>query len=195
MSASSPFVRVGSRERRRQESRAALYEAALAEFVRVGFGSASVAEIARIAGVSRPSFYFHFPSKEHVLLELRWRKELEIIDRLRPCNSLTEVLHALPDALINVFESIGDAELARDMTRAHARRPGDRLLDEQPFPFVHELTDQFERGGERGELRAGLQPARAAFLCLTSVFGYLMAAESQWDRRTDLRALCTLFLA
>ncbi|MBW2393207.1 MAG: TetR/AcrR family transcriptional regulator [Deltaproteobacteria bacterium] len=195
MSAPSPFVRVGPREKRRQKTRATLYEAALAEFVRVGFGNASVAEIARTAGVSRPSFYFHFPSKEHVLLELQWRKELEVIDRLRPCNSLTEVLHTLPDALVDAFESIGDAELARDMTRVHARRPGDLPLDEQPFPLVHELAKHFERGAERGELRSGLQPGRAAFLCLTSVFGYLMAAEPQQDRRTDLRALSTLFLA
>ena len=79
MSATSPFDRAGARERRRRRTRTRLYEEALAEFARVGFDRASVADIARAAGVSRPAFYFHFPTKEHVLLELQWHKEQELV--------------------------------------------------------------------------------------------------------------------
>ena len=77
--AASPFERPSAREIQRQRTRARLFEAALAEFARTGFDRASVAEIARAADVSRPSFYFHFPTKEHVLLELQSCKEFQLV--------------------------------------------------------------------------------------------------------------------
>ena len=78
----SPFVRTGPRERQRAATRERLFDAALAEFRREGFERASVAEIARAAGVSRPSFYAHFPTLDHVLLELAWRLALQVVRRL-----------------------------------------------------------------------------------------------------------------
>ena len=47
----------------------------MTEFRRVGVERASIGRIAETAGVSRPSFYFHFPTKDHVLLELQWTLE------------------------------------------------------------------------------------------------------------------------
>lgn len=193
MSAASPFERPGARERQRQETRARLFEAAQAEFARSGFDRASVSEIARAAGVSRPSFYFHFPTKEHVLLELQWQLELALVERLRPCETLSEMLGLLPDALLDVFESI-DGELARDMLRIYARRPAGVPIDEQPYPVVREVTRHFVAGAVRGELRAGLDPARAALLCLSSVFGYLMGAPSDGERRRDVSEIVRLYL-
>ena len=195
MSAVSPFVRVGARERQRQETRSRLFDAALAEFASVGFDRASVADIARAAGVSRPSFYFHFPTKEHVLFELQWRQELEIVERLRRCRTLAEALRELPDALVDALESVGDAELARDTARIYARRPGELPVDEQPLPLLHEVVRLFQEGARRGELRAGLTAEQGALLFLTGVFGYVMAADPQQDRRADLRALTALYLA
>ncbi len=59
---------MGRRERQRLETRARLYETALAEFKDVGFNDAQIDRIAEKAGVARGTFYFHFPTKEHVLL-------------------------------------------------------------------------------------------------------------------------------
>ncbi len=58
------------REVKRQETRQRVYAAAVAEFRRAGMAAADVAVIAREAGVARGTFYFHFPTKEHVLAEL-----------------------------------------------------------------------------------------------------------------------------
>jgi hypothetical protein len=61
---------------------------------------------------------------------------------------------------------------------------------------VRALAARFAQAAERGELRAELAPDRAALLCLTSVFGYLIAGGgSPGQRREDLRALVTLHLA
>ena len=55
---------------RRQETRQRVYAAAIAEFKRAGMAAADVGVIATEAGVARGTFYFHFPTKEHVLAEL-----------------------------------------------------------------------------------------------------------------------------
>lgn len=59
--------------------------------------------------------------------------------------------------------------------------------------FIRHVNQDTELRGQK--IREGLQPGSAAFLYLASLFDYLMAAEPQRDRRTDLRALGTLFLA
>jgi len=193
--AASPFERPSARELQRQRTRARLFGAALAEFAKVGFDSASVAEIARAADVSRPSFYFHFPTKEHVLLELQWHKELELVERLSGYETLRDLLGALPDAIVDVYASIEGPGVARDMVMIYARSPEYLPLAEQPFPLVRLLERRFRDGAQRGELRVGLDPLRATFLCLTGVFGYLIAAQPGADHRADLRAVCGLYLA
>ena len=191
----SPFERPSAREIQRQRTRARLFDAAMAEFARAGFANASVAEIARAADVSRPSFYFHFPTKEHVLLELQWRKELDLVERLSACETLRELLGQLPDAIADVYASIAGPHVARDMVMIYARLPEYLPLEEQPFPLVRLLERRFGEGSRRGELRAGIDPGQATFLCLTSVFGYLIAAPPSADHRANLRAVVGLFLA
>lgn len=194
-SVASPFDRAGTREQQRQKTRARLYEEALAEFARVGFARASVAEIARAAGVSRPAFYFHFPTKEHVLLELQWHRELELVEALEGCETLADTLMTLADELVIALESIEGPGVARDMLSIYARRPEWLPLDEQPFPLARLIDKRFLEGAARGELRAGLDPVSAPRLCLTGAFGYLIATPDQADRRADLRAMLGLYLS
>jgi AcrR family transcriptional regulator len=194
-SAVSPFERPSAREVQRQRTRARLFDAALTEFARAGFAAASVAEIARAADVSRPSFYFHFPTKEHVLLELQWRKELELVALLSRYETLRELLTALPDAIADVYASIEGPGVARDMVMIYARLPEYLPLSEQPFPLVRLLERRFAEGAQRGELRAGIEPRQGTYLCFTTIFGYLIAATPDADHRANLRAVVGLFLA
>ena len=190
----SPFDRAGAREQKRQRTRRRLYEEAVAEFSRVGFGAASVAEIARAAGVSRPAFYFHFPTKEHVLLEMQWHKELELVDALDGCDTLADTLITLADAIVTGTESVEGPGVARDMMSIYARRPEWLPLDEQPFPLARLVERRFAEGAARGELREGLDPETAPLLALTGMFGYLIAAPESSNRRADLRAMLSLYL-
>jgi len=192
VSASPPLVR--PRERAGDRTRARLFRAAVAEFRRVGAANASVARIASAAGVSRPSFYFHFPTREHVLLELQWNLERETVERIAGGRTLREALDAFVEAMLEAAARTGSG-LLRDILGLYVRRPPQLDLDHQPLPLVHELGRRFAEGAAGGELRAGLDPARATNLCLTSVFGYLSAAaDSDEAQRTDLRALVSLFL-
>ena len=116
----SPFARASLREQQRSATRERIFDAAIAEFRRVGFERASISEIARTAGVSRPSIYAHFPTLDHVLFELGWRLALQIVRRLGPETTLAGVLDRLADALI-------EAETVRRRSAA-LPRAGQHLL-------------------------------------------------------------------
>jgi AcrR family transcriptional regulator len=193
---SLPAALPGRRERQVDSTRARLFEAAISEFRRVGFARANVTRIAREAGVSRPSFYFHFPTKEHVLLELQFLEEQGLAARLERARSLREALHALGDGVIELAARLGDSNLLRDMFSIYFRRPAGVPIDDQPFPVVAALARHFDEGAARGELRAGLEAAAAARVCLTSVFGLLIGPSGDSaQRRADFSLLFSLFLA
>src|ERR1044072_6222079 len=71
----TPQVKQSARETRRLQTRERLLGAAIAEFKLAGMSGADVNAIATAAGVAHGTFFFHFPSKEHVLLELERREE------------------------------------------------------------------------------------------------------------------------
>jgi AcrR family transcriptional regulator len=191
----SPFRQPTPRENQRALTRRRLFDAAIEEFRREGFDRASVTRIAKRAGVSRASFYFHFPTKDHVLLELQWNLELRIVERLRGHESLRSALNEFVEGLIEAEDSVGDRELNRDMIRIYTRRPEGLSLETQPFPVMYELGRCFLLGARKGELRAGLEPAQATHLFLTSVFGYLSGSNGPTESwRADLEVLSSLYL-
>lgn len=57
------------RQRRAAATRQRLYEAAMAEYARVGLEAARVEDIVAAAGVSWGTFFHYFPAKEDVLLD------------------------------------------------------------------------------------------------------------------------------
>jgi AcrR family transcriptional regulator len=60
----------GARSARWEATHRRIYEAAMQLFEEHGFDRVSVAQLAAAGGVSVPTFYAHFASKEHVVLQL-----------------------------------------------------------------------------------------------------------------------------
>src|ERR1700735_5847172 len=73
---------VKGRDAQRRQTRQKVYAAALAEFKRTGMAGADVGDIAAAAGVARGTFYFHFPTKEHVLAEFERHEEARLVAQL-----------------------------------------------------------------------------------------------------------------
>ncbi len=74
--------RPSAREAKRLQTRERLMGAAIAEFKRSGIAAADVGAIVTAAGVAHGTFFFHFPTKEHVLLELERREEERIAKQI-----------------------------------------------------------------------------------------------------------------
>lgn len=163
------------RERQRAETRNRIFRAALAEFREVGFSRAQIEQIAAAAGVVRGTFYFHFPSKEHVLLELQERVQAVLLERLVPLAAegppIPEILAAVAEGVRSAEALVGNGGLMRDMMSMYVRQPIAPEADETPAPVLDALAGALEGPARRGELRQDLGPVRAATLVLTSVFG------------------------
>src|ERR1700737_3627941 len=71
-----------TREAKRLQTGGGLLGAAIAEFKRSGMGEADLSAIVNAAGVAHGTFFFHFPTKQHVLLELERREEERIAKQL-----------------------------------------------------------------------------------------------------------------
>ena len=68
-----PTVAPGLRERKRQQTRARLIEAAMTLFLQRGFEATTLDDIAAAAEISRRSFFHYFTSKEDVVFA--WHEE------------------------------------------------------------------------------------------------------------------------
>ena len=149
--------------------------------------------IAREAGLSRPNSYFHFPTKEHVLLELQFLEE-RVSRRgssaraacARRCTNGRRALSMSPAAKRSISRHV------LDLRAATGRAPDRR----QPFPSVAALTRHFTEAAARGELRAGLEAEAAARVCLSGLFGLLIGLPSgSAQRRADFGLHFSLYLA
>ena len=146
------------REAQRQETRQRVYEAAVEEFKRVGMAAADVSVIVKAAGVARGTFYFHFPTKEHVLAELERHEEA------RQAAQLAKFLdrpHDLAGALAEVVRLMAQLErrvgkvLFREMLALHfsPQRPEilpgtDQWAD---YPMMVLVVRAIEMARDRGE--------------------------------------------
>jgi AcrR family transcriptional regulator len=128
----------GVRAARRLETRARLFDAALAEIDRSGLAAADVTAIATAAGVVRGTFYFHFPTKEHVLVELERNEEAKIVAEL--CDAPTDdgdlvsVLVLLVHHVLAAERRLGPT-VFRDMLGLHfsSTRPVQDEVTEHPL--------------------------------------------------------------
>src|ERR1051326_2861243 len=80
--AARALIAYPSRTRQRLETRDRIFAAAVAAFRRVGVAAAEIERIVRAAGVARGTFYLHFPTKDHVLMDLLRRKQAVLARRL-----------------------------------------------------------------------------------------------------------------
>ena len=75
---SPPPPRVRSRERQREDTRQRIYDSAMEIFRRDGFETARVDDVAKAAGVSHGTFYFHFATKDEVLIQCLRASEVRV---------------------------------------------------------------------------------------------------------------------
>jgi len=169
----------GVREAQRLETRTRLFDAALAEIGRAGLAGADVSAIAAAAGVARGTFYFHFPTKEHVVIELERREEATIVaelDAARPLReNLGSVLQELVHQVLNAENRLGPL-IFRDMLGLHfsSARPLDDELQEHPLAGF--VIDVIARAQAEGRVAADVDAGELGVIFMTGLFALLATA-------------------
>ncbi len=97
--------------------RAAILEAAVAEFRQAGYEATSMDRIAATAGVSKRTVYNHFPSKEELfaqILHQLWERSMASVDlSYRKDRPLREQLHELVQQKLALLHDEAFIDLAR----------------------------------------------------------------------------------
>ena len=179
MAVSSPPLGASStgRTRQRVETRTRLLDAAMIEFRRVGVQAAQVEDIVRAAGVARGTFYLHFPTKDHVLLETVCRDQETVAGRMEAC--LERPPRAFLRAAVDqVVELAADETpvMSRETLIAIARHATELARDRLPLARV--VTEYFRRAQARGEVRNDLTPAELVAAFFPGVLGLLLASDA-----------------
>jgi TetR/AcrR family transcriptional repressor of uid operon len=186
-------VKATSRETRRLQTRQRILGAAIAEFKRSGMAAADVGTIVASAGVAHGTFFFHFPTKEHVLLELEAREEsrlaAEFARFLKEPHDLATTLTKAKELVISVEDRLGSL-LFKDVLALHfspSRPRHDEVWTDHPV--IVQLVEEIDRAREHGEAHPDVDAFCSAVFFLLGVYGVLSTTSSQEARDTMLREL------
>ncbi len=191
----SVAVAYPSRTRQRLETRDRLFEAALTEFRRVGVAAAEIERIVRAAGVARGTFYLHFPTKDHVLLELLRRKQAVLARRLGTARAAgpRRFLRRVVDLMAE--DAIGeDRALWHELFAVVARHAG--AMRSEASALVEALTGELAAAQRRGEVRRDVTAFDLVAVFLPGVYGLLqMKLDDQPSEvRTALHRVVDIYV-
>jgi len=176
-----------AREAKRLQTRERLMGAAVAEFKRSGLAAADVGAIVTAAGVAHGTFFFHFPTKEHVLLELERREEERIAKQLgryvgakRPLSAILEEAVRL---VVGLERRLG-AALFKDFLALHfsQTRPADERSE---HPVIVTVANEIEQARERGEVDADVTAMNSALFFLLGLYA-LLTTTHDWPAQSAI---------
>lgn len=176
--------KINGREAQRRQTRHRVYAAAIAEFKRAGLADADIGAIAKKAGVARGTFYFHYPTKEHVLAEFERNEEVRTAAQLTKFTAephdLAEILGEIVRLFTTVERRIGRT-LFREMLGLHfsPRRPdvlpgADQWSD---YPIMLLAIEAVERARDRGEVYPGTNAVHTAQFFMLGLYAVLIAGH------------------
>ena len=173
------------REAKRLQTRERLLGAAVAEFKRSGMAAADVGAIVAAAGVAHGTFFFHFPTKEHVLLELERREEDRIAKRfaqfLRSKSDLQSVLTEATHLVLALERRLGDV-LFKDFLGIHFSQTRSPAEDGRDHSLVVLLGQYIDDARERGEVDPDVNPINSAVIFLLALYALAITTDGSARR-------------
>jgi AcrR family transcriptional regulator len=177
------------RDRQREETRRRVREVALHVIRRDGLADARVDEMARLAGVSRGTVYFHYPTKEHVVAEALAEAEARLLAALRDLPravTIARVLETFCEAFVREWER--EARLFPSVAAVAVRAAAETVSSQQLDSVHRALAARFKAAADRGELTGAMRPAVLANVFLMNV----LTATLAWSVRPRLRLATVL---
>ena len=179
-----------ARENRAKDKRGRILEAAVKVFAERGFHSATVAGIARAAGVADGTIYLYFKGKDDLLLRLFDEKMTELLAEVRAAIARERTAPGKLRRFIQLHLSLVERNPDLASVLIVELRQSAQFLkaaDRQKLAAYVDLIAEVVKGGqESGELDANISPAtvkRALFGALDELaLGWLLGG-----RRTALK--------
>jgi AcrR family transcriptional regulator len=148
-----------NRAERTAERRAAIVEAAFAEFVARGFTATRIDDIAKRAGVAKGTIYLHFKDKESMFEELVRTAIVPLVARLAappaPGGTVREAVERLADTFIREIVNTRRGDIIRLIVAEGPRFPAiaDFYYREVISRGLGGMRALIELGVARGEIR------------------------------------------
>lgn len=184
-----------TREAQRLATRERLFSAAVATFKKSGVAAADVGAIVAAAGVAHGTFFFHFPTKEHVVAELGQREERVMAKELDAwLLAKRRDVHAILGEFVRLtmaMERRSGRRLFQDLLTLYftPARPELRLWPDHPV--VARLVAEFVRARERGEIDPDADPTNGVMIFLLGLYGLLLIHDRKTTRVAILEQLVT----
>jgi AcrR family transcriptional regulator len=131
----------GLRERKKQQTRQAISDAARSLFAERGFDAVTVAEVAREADVSEGTVFNYFPTKEDLFYEQMEAFESELIEAVRERPPGESVLAAFRRFVLGRSPRLESEEVADLITRAARIVTASPALQAREREVVERYTD------------------------------------------------------
>jgi TetR/AcrR family transcriptional regulator, fatty acid metabolism regulator protein len=181
---------VQARDNKTTDKRGRILDAAIKMFAERGFHTATVAEIARAAGVADGTIYLYFKSKEDLLLRLFDEKMTELLaeakDELSREKSAPDKLRRFIQLHLLLVErnpDLASVLIVELRQSAQFLKAADRA---KLAAYVDLIAEVVRAGQESGELSQAISPATVK----RAVFGALDELALGWllsGRRTSLK--------
>jgi len=176
---------MGVRERKRELTRDALFDAAVALFVEQGYEATTMEAIAERAVVSRATAFNYFPKKEDLLLEWAARRRAAVAAAAR-ADAARGRPPAIRSLLVRLAGTYTQDPAAQAFTRAWLTSAGP--LKPGAWESAVLLADLVRAGQDAGALAAEADPEVVGRLLLNAFLGALYQWVSEdrpkaWLRR------------
>jgi len=188
----TPQIKQSAREVRPLQTRERILGAAIAEFQASGMAGADVGAIVSAAGVAHGTFFFHFPSKEHVLLELERREETRMAAEFA---DFLENAHDLATALAELVRLVGSLEqrfgpiLFKELLALHFSPTRPTKDEWSDHPMIVLLVREIERARGDGEVHPEVDAFYSAAFFLLGIYGVLTTTANSQHRDAMLANL------
>lgn len=185
------MLKATARSRKGLQTRERLLGAAISEFKRDGMAAADTAAIASAAGVAHGTFFFHFPTKEHVLLELEQREQQRMAgDLARFFSGLHDVRDTLGETvrILEKLERRLGGRLFKDFLALHfssTRPPSEEWTH---HPVIVAVIEELQRAQERGEIPAAVDVMHNGMSFLAGLYALLITIPDAAEVRAPVIA-------
>ena len=167
----------------RLTTRSTILETALDLFSKKGYDATGVADICHNAHISKGAFYYHFPSKQELFLELMttWLEDVDKFFQLAASSaeSVPEALEKIAGTTGYLFSTLESGfPILLEFWQQASRQP--EIWKRAVAPYRHYLdyfADFIQSGIEEGAFEEDIDPHFAARILMAIAMGLLLQAS------------------